>query len=134
LQQQPVPAQRLLKAARSVARLLAWTLLVAVAVATLAPIGLRPSSGLPPQAERFAAFLLVGAAFVVAYRSSLAWIVALVLGSAVALELLQLAAPGRHGMIADAGAKLAGAACGLLIGWAVVVALTRFDGRLEPRG
>ena len=53
----------------------------------------------------------------------------LVLGSALGLELLQLLAPGRHGMLPDAGMKLVGAAIGLALAWAGGTLLAALRGR-----
>ena len=114
---------------RTLFRLAAWCALGLVAFATLSPIGLRPDSGLPAQVERFTAFLTMGLMFGLAYRARPLRIALLVLGSALALELLQLLAPGRHGMLPDAGVKLAGAAIGLGITWAAGAAVQALRGR-----
>lgn len=99
-------------------RLAAWCALGFVAFATLSPIGLRPDSGLPAEIERFAAFLSMGLLFGLAYHRQPIATALLVLGSALGLELLQLLAPSRHGMLPDAGMKLLGAAMGLGLAWA----------------
>ncbi|HYF55049.1 MAG TPA: hypothetical protein VEA41_12390 [Salinarimonas sp.] len=107
-------------------RVLAWLLLALVAAATLCPIELRPASGLSVNRERFMAFALVGGAFSLAYPRRRALVIALLLGSAAALEVLQHLAPGRHGEVRDAVIKAAGGLLGCLAGVAA--------DRLLPRG
>ena len=98
-------------------RLAAWGCLLAVAIATLVPIGMRPDSTLSPSFERIAAFAVIGLLFAVAYPRKF-WLPVLVtIGAAVALEVLQVLTPSRHGRTFDAALKLAGAAAGLLIGY-----------------
>jgi hypothetical protein len=48
-------------------RIAAWGLIVAIFIMTDAPIGLRPTLGLAPNAERLLAFVVVGLLFVIAY-------------------------------------------------------------------
>ena len=98
-------------------RLVAWSCLLAVAIATLAPIGMRPESTLPPSFERIAAFAIIGLLFAIAYPRK-PWLAIMVtIGAAVALEMLQILTPSRHGRAFDAALKLAGGAAGLLIGY-----------------
>jgi hypothetical protein len=76
----------------------AWLALAFIAFATLSPIGDRPV--LPgPQFEHFAGFALVGFAFVLAYPRHTLLRIVIVIGSAFALEALQLLTPDRHGRI-----------------------------------
>jgi len=72
------------------------------------------------------AFALVGGAFSLAYPRRRALVIALLLGSAAALEVLQHLAPGRHGEVRDAVIKAAGGLLGCLAGVAA--------DRLLPRG
>jgi hypothetical protein len=98
-------------------RALAWCSLLAVAIVTLAPIGLRPETTLPPSVERMTAFAIIGLLFTIAYPRKF-WLAVLVtFGAAIALELLQVLAPSRHGRGFDAVVKLAGGGFGLLIGY-----------------
>jgi hypothetical protein len=108
--------------------LAAWLLLAAVAFMTLAPIEWRPVSGLSPNIERFGAFALIGLAFSLAYARRLGLVTAVVLGSVIAFELLQILAQSRHAGLTDVAAKLAGGTCGLLAGWAV----SNWRGRRRP--
>ncbi|MDB5541789.1 MAG: hypothetical protein JWQ89_3516 [Devosia sp.] len=96
--------------------MLAWLLLAAVAFVTLAPIGLRPMSMFSPNVERFVSFGVVGLAFALAYPRHLWVILAVVLGSAVVFELLQLAVQSRHGRLLDVAVKLAGGGLGIAAG------------------
>lgn len=98
----------------------AWASLVVVAIAALAPIEFRPTSSLPPTAERFAAFAAVGFAFALAYPRQF-WLAALVvIAAALLLEALQMLSPSRHGRLADALVKVVGGVAGLLVGWALL--------------
>lgn len=109
--------------------ILAWLLLAAVAFVTLAPIGLRPNSGFSPNVERFVAFGAVGFAFALAYPRHIWLIVAVVLGAAVAFEVLQLLVQSRHGRVHDLIIKLIGGGLGIGAG----VAARRMWEWLAPR-
>jgi hypothetical protein len=107
-------------------RVAAWLLLAAVAFVTLAPIGWRPETGASANIERFAAFAAIGLAFGLAYPRQL-WLVAVVvLGTAVALEILQLVAVTRHAGLRDLIAKLAGGTSGIIAGWVIAAARRQF--------
>ncbi len=97
-------------------RILAWSLLAAIAFVTLSPIGLRPDSGLSPNYERLFAFAAVGLAFALAYPRHIWLVLLVVLGAAVGLEALQLVVSGRHGRIIDLIAKLLGGGIGVSAG------------------
>lgn len=90
----------------------AWLLLGTIAFVTLSPIDLRPQTG-HVIAERFLAFVALGAAFGVGYPRRLAFGVAVTLAAAVGLEAAQLLAPSRHARMIDAGEKLAGGLVGV---------------------
>jgi hypothetical protein len=106
-------------------RISAWTCLAGIAFVTLAPLGFRPESGMPPQFERFAAFALVGALFAAAYPRYILFAALVVLGASVLFELLQLLAPTRHGTVFDATEKFTGGLVGLYAGWTVMRFSTR---------
>jgi VanZ family protein len=92
-----------------------WLAFAFIVYATLSPIDARPVvAGL--QFEHFAAFALMGLAFGLAYPSRVVLVVAIVVGSAVTLEALQLLTPDRHGRIIDALVKAAGGICGIGVG------------------
>ena len=107
----------------------AWVVLLALVVATLGPIGIRPSLGLPLKVERFMGFAIVAALFTWAYPRR--WIAILVLAVALAigLEALQLVAPTRDASSIDAIVKVAGAASGVL---AVRFLQSRSRGQQRP--
>ncbi len=92
-------------------RLVAWSIAAAIILSTLSPISYRPHVPmLGADVERFAAFFVVTAAFMLAYpdrRHAIAWAMA---AFAIGLELVQLIVPGRHGMAHDALIKLLGVA------------------------
>ena len=106
-------------------RLLAWGCLVAIAIATLVPIGFRPESGFSPSIERFSAFAVLGLTFALAYPRHFWLAVFVALGSALLLEVLQVLEPSRHGRVFDAMVKVAGGAVGLMLGQLLL--------RLRPR-
>jgi VanZ family protein len=89
-----------------------WLALAFIVYATLSPIEDRPVMA-GPQLEHFAAFGLVGLAFGLAYPNRLLLIVAIVVGSAFGLEVLQLLTPDRHGRVLDAVMKAVGGVCGI---------------------
>ena len=89
-----------------------WLAFAFIVYATLSPINDRPVVA-GPQYEHFAAFALMGLAFGLAYPTRLFFVVAIVVGSAFALEALQLLTPDRHGRVLDAMVKAAGGICGI---------------------
>jgi VanZ family protein len=103
---------------RKIIIILAWSTLLAIAFATLSPIGLRPHVG-NVSGERFWAFAAVALLFGVAYPRHLWLVTILVGGTAVGLEVLQHLTPDRHGRIPDALVKLAGALSGAGLAYAV---------------
>ena len=98
-------------------RILAWTVLAAIAVATLLPIGMRPRLPMDLDLERAAAFLSAGYLFAVAYPKQIWIAVAIVMAGVFGFELLQQLRPDRHGQFHDAIVKAAGASIGLGFGW-----------------
>jgi VanZ family protein len=97
------------------ARVTAWSLLLAVAALTLVPPIWRPLSGLGHNLEHVAAFLLLGAVFTLAYRRhaySIALFAVVLIGS---LEIMQLLIPGRHATFADFLVNALGAIAGVAI-------------------
>lgn len=92
-----------------------WLALAFIVYATLSPIQDRPVVA-GPQLEHFAAFALMGLAFALAYPNRILLVVAIVVGSAIGLEALQLLTPDRHGRVLDALVKAAGGVCGISAG------------------
>jgi len=109
----------------NVARPLAWLLLVALIFATLAPIGLRPVSGLPVGLERFGAFAALGFLFACGYPQRRREVLALVILAGAGLEALQLLEATRHGRPGDFFVKAAGGGFGV----AAAMVLTRISVR-----
>jgi hypothetical protein len=105
-------------------RVVAWLLLAAIAFATLSPIGLRPITEAPPNVERAAAYALFALVFALAYPRRLGLAVAIVVVSAVGLELLQLLAQSRHARLADVAFKLLGGGLGLTAGATLTLLLS----------
>ena len=99
-------------------QIFAWLLLLALAIVTVGPIGLRPETGLSPQLERTIGLLIVGFAFGLAYPRKILLVALLLVASTALFELLQNFEPHRHGRWIDLAAKLIGAALGLALGYA----------------
>jgi hypothetical protein len=93
----------------------AWLALAFIAFATLSPLRDRPVVT-SPHLEHFAAFALMGLAFARGYPNHLLFIVAVVIGSAFALETLQFLTLDRHGRLLDALFKAGGGFFGTVIG------------------
>ena len=98
---------------KNLALIVAWTLVVAIAVVTLGPVGLRPRFG-HPQLERYLAYVALGAAFSAAYPRHRGWVALAVICGAFGLEAGQLLVPGRDARVPDAVAKAFGAVSGVL--------------------
>jgi Ni,Fe-hydrogenase I cytochrome b subunit len=98
-------------------RTAAWLCLAFIAMATLSPIGLRPTTGWSPSIERFLAFATVGCLFAAAYPRYILFAAVVVLGAAALFEILQLFEATRHGRLFDAGVKMSGGSVGLIVGW-----------------
>ena len=95
--------------------LAAWGALAFITYATLSPIGLRPHVTANIGIEHIAAFSVVGLLFGLAYPRRLIPVIALVLGSAILLEVLQLLTPDRHARLLDLAFKLLGGSIGIAI-------------------
>jgi hypothetical protein len=93
-------------------RWVAWLLVLAIAVFTLAPIELRPVTGAPVSLERFAAFAVIGAALCWGYPKQRLHILVLLVGIVGFLEVAQNYVPGRHGRLPDGLVKASGALLG----------------------
>ncbi|MGV7217938.1 VanZ family protein [Bradyrhizobium sp. UFLA05-112] len=104
-----------------------WLALGIVAFMTLGPVHDRPQVA-SSHLEHFAAFLLLGLVFALAYPNRPIRAVLIVVGSAILLEMLQLLTPDRHGRLMDAMTKVAGAASGIML---ARVALNSWQAKLR---
>lgn len=93
-------------------RWVAWLLLLAIVIFTIAPIEFRPNSGAPANLERFVACVVIGTAFGLGYPRHRLHIFALLIGVLGFLEVAQNLVPGRHGRIPDGLVKVSGALLG----------------------
>ncbi|MGQ0680822.1 VanZ family protein [Bradyrhizobium sp.] len=82
-------------------RLLAWGLAAAVTFVTLGPPGYRPHFHLGQNGEHALAFVMVGLAFGLAYRTNRIPIAILAVAMSGAIEIMQFWAPGRHARLSD---------------------------------
>jgi hypothetical protein len=112
---------------RTVFMYLAWSALLAVAIVTLSPIGMRPRLPMPVDLERAAAYLAVGLLFALAYPRHVWLALAIVVVGLLGLEWLQGLRPDRHARLGDAMVKGAGALLGLGAGWLLVVFYERVN-------
>jgi VanZ family protein len=97
-------------------RLTSWLLLLAVTVLTFVPAVLRPVSGLGQNLEHFTIFVLMGAAFALAYRRYAYSTGLALLAFTGILELLQLFVPGRHARLSDFVVDALGVGVGMAAG------------------
>ncbi|MDK1377416.1 MULTISPECIES: VanZ family protein [unclassified Sinorhizobium] len=112
---------------RRIASLLAWLLFGVIAYSTLSPIGMRPHIGTWVHVERFGAFGLLGLLFMIAYPGRLWFVIAIVLGTAVGFELLQMLSMDRHARWEDLAVKLAGGGCGIVAACFIARRLPRIN-------
>jgi VanZ family protein len=112
-----------------VLRLIAWGLAAAVTFATLGPPRYRPHADLGQNGEHALAFVLVGLAFGIAYRTNrlITALAAVVMIGAI--EVLQFWAPGRHARLSDFVVDALAACAGLT----VVAALDWVVSRTRPQ-
>lgn len=100
-------------------RLTAWLLAAAVSFATLGPPRYRPHPLLGQDGDHTLAFVLVGLAFAFAYPQHRRLAILLSVPLIGLLELLQLAAPGRHARLEDFAVD----ALAAIAGFGIAVAL-----------
>lgn len=82
-------------------RLTAWLLLIAIVVLSVVPPHLRPVTPAPHDVEHLAIFLMTGLAFGFGYASRHGFQVVGLVAFAAAIEVIQLAIPGRHSRLSD---------------------------------
>jgi hypothetical protein len=88
---------------------------LAIAFATLCPIGLRPRLG-PPDVERFSAFFVLGLILSQTAPRKPMLVLAFMVLLAFGLEGAQLMVPGRDGRFPDACVKATGGVLGAQLG------------------
>jgi VanZ family protein len=110
-------------------RLIAWGLAAAVTFASLGPPRYRPHADIGQNGEHALAFVLVGLAFGLAYRSNrlITALAAVVMIGAI--EVLQFWVPGRHARLSDFVVDALAACAGLT----VVAALDWIVSRTRPQ-
>jgi VanZ family protein len=106
-------------------RILAWLLLLGLAIVTLGPIQVRPITPFPVTIERSGGLAIIGFVFALAYPRHLVLVGLLLIGASALLEALQVLEPSRHGRVVDFLVKAAGAVIGLGAGWLVARAAER---------
>jgi hypothetical protein len=98
-------------------KLAAWFSLAAIAVVTILPIGMRPTTSYSPNIERFCVMAISGGLFGLAYPRHF-WTISFALVCSAALfEPLQFLAAGRHPSIHDVLVKAIGAVTGVIVGY-----------------
>ena len=110
-------------------RLIAWGLAAAVAFATLGPARYRPHADIGQNGEHALAFVLVGLAFGLAYRSNRLITALAAVAMIGAIEVLQFWAPGRHARLSDFVVDALAACAGLT----VVAAMDWVVSRTRPQ-
>jgi VanZ family protein len=85
----------------SASRIGAWLLAAAIIVLSLVPASLRPETDLPHDLEHVAIFAATGIAFGVGYGRRPGLVTLWLVIFAGAVELAQLAIPGRHARLSD---------------------------------
>jgi hypothetical protein len=113
---------------QSAARLMGWTSIAAITIASLVPGSLRPHVGLPGPIEHALAYCLTGAMHCIGYltpRERLFFWVGLASCSAL-FEILQHFVPGRSPSVVDSLASIAGLTVGFGSG-AAIQTFFRFD-------
>jgi VanZ family protein len=105
-------AKSLIMTPKTFFRWAGWLLILAIALFTLSPIELRPTTSAPVSLERFAAFAVIGAFLRLGYPKHRLLILILLIGIIGCLEVAQNFVPGRHGRLPDGLWKASGALFG----------------------
>jgi hypothetical protein len=99
-------------------QIVTWLALLAIAAATLSPLGLRPRlASANVSFEHLAAYAFVGLMSSLAYPRHIWPAASTVLVAAFGLEAWQMLTPDRHARLADALQKAGGGFIGLSLGW-----------------
>lgn len=97
-------------------RIASVLILIGIILVTLGPIEFRPETG-HAGLDRAMAFFLLGATLGIGFPKRLPLSLILVVGIAIALEALQLVAPGRHARFDDMLVKAVAGALGVFLPW-----------------
>jgi hypothetical protein len=95
-------------------RATAWVGIFAIIILSVVPAVDRPVTGAGQSLEHFAAFAMVGGAFVIGYRLSLMRSMFLALFFCAGIELLQVPLPTRHARVSDLLVDTVGACFAIL--------------------
>jgi VanZ family protein len=101
---------------RRLFRIAAWLVLVTIVVLSVVPPRDRPVTPAPHDFEHIAIFLAAGLAFGLGYSRHLLQIFGLIAFSA-AIELIQLAIPGRHARVSDFVVDALSVSVGVAVGF-----------------
>lgn len=113
-------------------RAIAWLAVTTVLIVTIGPPGLRPHIW-AANAERFAAFLVFGGLFALAYPRRWAATACLVLFTAALLELAQAMVPHRHPTMKDFVIKAIGGEIGVTSGLLLHLLVHRFGQQVDAK-
>ncbi|HTV30515.1 MAG TPA: VanZ family protein [Xanthobacteraceae bacterium] len=91
-----------------------WIIFAAIVVVTLGPRSVRPVTPFSANFDRFAAYLVLGACFALAYARRPYLSAVAVIAAAGGLEVAQNFVPGRDGRLQDFLFKAAGVVLGLI--------------------
>jgi hypothetical protein len=105
---------KLLEVIRKSVPVAAWGLLACITYITISPVETRTTFSYSASVERCVVFAALGILFCLAYSRSLLLVCVIVIGSAVALEILQLATADRHARVIDAIEKIVGGSLGVI--------------------
>jgi VanZ family protein len=113
-----------MKSLQTAARIAAWIALALICFVTLSNAHLRPYIFRTGALDRVVGFAVLGFLLILAYPQRPGVIAILVIGAAVALELLQLVTPDRDARLIDAAEKMAGGMIGMASARYLWVAIT----------
>jgi VanZ family protein len=101
----------------------AWLTVITIALTSLGSPSLRPRTRLPHDLEHFAIFFIMGFAFGLSYHEEYATVAIALTTFAAAIEIIQLATPGRHpslnDFVVDTLASCTGIGTAVLARWLV---------------
>jgi VanZ family protein len=111
----------------SAVRITAWLLATAILALSLVPPSLRPETEVPHDLEHFAIFAATGLAFGLGYSRRFSVVAVAVVVFTGAIEIAQIAVPGRHARLSDFVVDALAVCVGLLT--ALLVPISKGVGR-----